>query len=90
MIADSDIRLPFTTSQFDDRVDFFAHLTDCYSELSASLDPSKLRIGEAPLFASIVMFEATQKLVFISSIDFDQLEEMLRVKPSPSAQRVRD
>ena len=72
VIADSDIRLLFTTSQFDDRVDFSAHLTDCYPELSTSLDASQLRIGEAPLLKSVVMFEATQKPGFISSTDFDQ------------------
>ena len=72
VIADSDIRLLFTTSQFDDRVDFCAHLTDCYPELSTSLDSSQLRIGEAPLLTSIVMFEVTQKPGFISSTDFEQ------------------
>ncbi len=72
VIADSDIRLLFTTSQFDGRVDFSAHLTDCYPELSTALNPSQLRIGEAPLLKSVVMFETTQKLGFISSADFEQ------------------
>ncbi len=72
VIADSDIRMLLTTSQFDDRVDFCAQLTDCYPELNESLEPQALRIAEAPLLKSIVLFEATHKPGFISSIDFDQ------------------
>ena len=49
VIADSDIRLLLTTSQFGDRIDFCAQLTDCYSDLSASVNPYALRIAEAPL-----------------------------------------
>jgi len=72
VIADSDIRLLLTTSQFDDRIDFCAQLTDCYSDLSASLNPYALRVTEAPLLESIVLFEAVQKPGFISSTDFEQ------------------
>ena len=72
VIADSDIRLLLTTSQFDDRIDFCAQLTDCYSDLSASLNPYALRLAEAPLLESIVLFEPVQKPGFISSTDFEQ------------------
>ena len=72
VIADSDIRLLLTTSQFDDRIDFCAQLTDCYSDLSASLNPYALRLAEAPLLESIVLFEPVQKSGFISSTDFEQ------------------
>ena len=72
VIADSDIRLLLTTSQFDDRIDFCAQLTDCYPDLSASLNPYALRLAEAPLLESIVLFEPVQKPGFISSTDFEQ------------------
>ncbi len=72
VIADSDIRLLLTTSQFDDRIDFCAQLTDCYSDLSASLNPYALRLAEAPLLESIVLFEPVQKPGFISSTNFEQ------------------
>ena len=45
VIADSDIRLLFTTSQLDGRIEFSAHLTDCYPEIGTTADPSQLRIG---------------------------------------------
>ena len=72
VIADSDIRLLLTTSQFDDRIDFCAQLTDCFPDLSASLNPYALRLVEAPLLESIVLFEPVQKPGFISSTDFEQ------------------
>ena len=72
VIADSDIRLLLTTSQFDDRIDFCTQLTDCYSDLSASLNPNALRLAEAPLLESIVLFEPVQKLGFVSSTDFEK------------------